>query len=450
MSMMNNWWFRVAIVTERGNIRRFEHPTLAGNVSGGWMQRLDKEGRSVREPKFGTKETPDPSVKQVVKEDVSTLMRHKEKADEVISAEALKAHSNEQNPWFVVDGHVYDGTSFLDRHPGGAESITLVAGEDATEDFMAIHSIDAKKQMRDFHLGRLEMTTSPGESLDMSTNGCFLHPKQWKKSKIVSKKMISHDSCVFRFELDRDDQELGLPIGQHVYMRVKTTNTSGEVETIQRAYTPFSGNTQKGSIDILIKLYLPCEAFPEGGKMSCKLHQLRVGEDFVEFKGPLGHFSYEEGGIVKIHKRCRRINNVAMIAGGSGITPIWSTLKGLIEDPLATNVNIWIIDANRTEADILARYELDEILQRKSSHVRLWHILSSPDVDSSWNMGKGRISIDCLREHLPPAPERINDKDGYPIEDSLALLCGPPAMEKTVLNGLEKLGWDIKRNIVRF
>ena len=29
---------------------------------------------------------------------------------------------------------VYDGTGFLKDHPGGAESITLMAGEDATED----------------------------------------------------------------------------------------------------------------------------------------------------------------------------------------------------------------------------------------------------------------------------------------------------------------------------
>ena|ERR1700733_5937527 len=49
---------------------------------------------------------------------------------------------------FVVKGEVYDGTDFLSEHPGGADSIWLVAGDlDATEDFLAIHSPDSKKKL---------------------------------------------------------------------------------------------------------------------------------------------------------------------------------------------------------------------------------------------------------------------------------------------------------------
>ena len=42
---------------------------------------------------------------------------------------------------------MYDASAYLSEHPGGADSILLVAGEDATEDFMAIHSTDAKKKL---------------------------------------------------------------------------------------------------------------------------------------------------------------------------------------------------------------------------------------------------------------------------------------------------------------
>jgi hypothetical protein len=35
---------------------------------------------------------------------------------------------------------VYDATPFLNDHPGGAEAILDLAGQDATEDFNAIHS----------------------------------------------------------------------------------------------------------------------------------------------------------------------------------------------------------------------------------------------------------------------------------------------------------------------
>ena len=48
---------------------------------------------------------------------------------------------------------VYDATSFLKEHPGGGDSILLVAGTDATEEFDAIHSQKAKQQLLSFVVG---------------------------------------------------------------------------------------------------------------------------------------------------------------------------------------------------------------------------------------------------------------------------------------------------------
>jgi nitrate reductase (NAD(P)H) len=53
---------------------------------------------------------------------------------------------------------VYDATSFLKEHPGGRDSILLVAGTDATEEFDAIHSEKAKKQLLSFAIGCLAAT----------------------------------------------------------------------------------------------------------------------------------------------------------------------------------------------------------------------------------------------------------------------------------------------------
>lgn len=57
---------------------------------------------------------------------------------------------------------VYDGTPFLKEHPGGADSILLVAGTDATEEFNAIHSEKAKKQLLQYAIGRLGSSAPPG------------------------------------------------------------------------------------------------------------------------------------------------------------------------------------------------------------------------------------------------------------------------------------------------
>lgn len=474
MSMMNNCWFRVAVHRDEGEGDRtgtlkFEHPTVAGNNPGGWMERMNEEGLNPRYPDFSVRADLSSSAEEQQKQgeegeggkpakkekvDVKKLMIDEDKVGNEISAEDLASHANEEQPWFVVHDQVYDGTSFLKQHPGGGESITLVAGEDATEDFMAIHSMDAKVQLRDFHVGKLAPGALSGDGgkdskQEEAPDAPFLHPKQWKKSKLVEKIEVSSDSRIFRFALDRPDQEVGLPVGQHVYVRVRTTSQDGEEsETIQRAYTPFSGNDQKGFLDILIKVYFPCAEFPHGGKMTNALENLKVGEGSVELKGPLGHFIFEGAGQVKIHGHSRRIKNVAMIAGGSGITPIWSTLKALVDDEASSDVNVWILDANRTESDILARKHLDEVAGRAGARIKLWHILSAKDVAPDWAMGRGRITLDVLQKHLPPAPTKpMSDTE---LEDTLALLCGPPPMENAVLKGLEELGWDTKRTVVQF
>ena len=103
-SMMNNWWFRVAVhQQDDGRSVRFEHPTLAGVHAGGWMERLKDEGQDILKPVFGKKpDAPGPStLKPVVKKEVSMV---KESIKRIITAEELKAHTDPDHPWFVVRG----------------------------------------------------------------------------------------------------------------------------------------------------------------------------------------------------------------------------------------------------------------------------------------------------------------------------------------------------------
>ena len=134
----------------------------------------------------------------------------------------------------------------------------LVAGEDATEDFMAIHSADARKQLADFHIGTLVGTQSSKKFEDEETSGSFLHPKKWKQVKLSRIEGVSKDTKIFRFQLS-DAEELGLPFGQHVYVRLrrkvahKERSEIVQGEVVQRAYTPLSKRNAKGFIDLLIK-----------------------------------------------------------------------------------------------------------------------------------------------------------------------------------------------------
>ena len=66
--------------------------------------------------------------------------------DRKITLSELRNH-DKSDPWFSVNGEVYCGTSFLEEHPGGPDSILISAGEDVTEDFMAIHSPEGKRKL---------------------------------------------------------------------------------------------------------------------------------------------------------------------------------------------------------------------------------------------------------------------------------------------------------------
>lgn len=62
----------------------------------------------------------------------------------------------------MMCSQVFDATPFLKEHPGGGDSILLVAGTDATDEFDAIHSAKAKKQLLQYKIGRLA-SAAPGE-----------------------------------------------------------------------------------------------------------------------------------------------------------------------------------------------------------------------------------------------------------------------------------------------
>jgi nitrate reductase (NAD(P)H) len=142
----------------------------------------------------------------------------------------------------------------------------------------------------------------------------FLDPKRWKQATLVDISRVNHDSSIFRFSLQGADQSLGLPTGQHVYVRLKRKDTG---EMVQRAYTPISAEDATGFIDFLIKMYLPNDKFPDGGKMTTGFNQLMVG-DKLELKGPLGSFVWQGQGTAMIKNVKHTFKEIGMICAGSG------------------------------------------------------------------------------------------------------------------------------------
>jgi nitrate reductase (NAD(P)H) len=138
LGMMNNPWFRVVVHVDDMEVR-FEHPTQPALMPGGWMERVKKAGGNLTNGFWG--ESTGGEEETVIESKPADIKLTKDGVDKIIAIDDLRKHDTAVEPWFVLNGEVYDGTAFLQGHPGGAQSIISAAGLDATEEFMAIRKI---------------------------------------------------------------------------------------------------------------------------------------------------------------------------------------------------------------------------------------------------------------------------------------------------------------------
>ena len=425
LGMMNNPWFRVVVHNE-GDSLRFEHPTQPALQPGGWMERVKNAGGNLTNGNWGER-TGDEDV-QEPKQAVQEICMVKSDLKKEISIEELKLHEDDADPWFVVNGEVYAGSAFLEDHPGGAQSIISAAGLDSTDEFMAIHSETAKAMMPTYHIGTLSasaMTTivnGPTIIQSSEQRPTFLNAREWVTAPLTSKRLVSSDTAVFTFDLQHEEQTLGLPTGQHIMVRVRDPKTK---EAIIRSYTPISETSRKGSMEVLIKLYLDTAANP-GGKMSKALHALPMGAD-VEFKGPIGKFEYLGRGRCAVSGTERKVRRFAMICAGSGITPIFQVFRAVMRDE-EDETRCVVLNGNRNEEDILCREDTERLIKGNEWKAEVVHTLTKPPW--GWQGRRGRIEGDLIREGF-----------GEADDDTLVLICGPEPLEKCVHRDLKAMGW---------
>eukprot|EP01064_Diplonema_japonicum_P037915 TRINITY_DN9023_c0_g1_i1.p2 TRINITY_DN9023_c0_g1~~TRINITY_DN9023_c0_g1_i1.p2 ORF type:complete len:140 (+),score=30.76 TRINITY_DN9023_c0_g1_i1:68-487(+) len=73
-----------------------------------------------------------------------------------VTWEELEEHSSEANAWLAVYGRVYDVSKFMDDHPGGADPLWQMAGQDATSEWDAVgHKEGAARLMEKMIVGKL-------------------------------------------------------------------------------------------------------------------------------------------------------------------------------------------------------------------------------------------------------------------------------------------------------
>ncbi|PNY13671.1 nitrate reductase [Trifolium pratense] len=436
MGMMNNCWFRVktnVYKPHKGEIGiMFEHPTQPGNQSGGWMVKQKEEVN-----KKSSISDPTPMKTNIVSSSPQTNTT----SSKVYTMSEVEKHNNSDSAWIIVDGHVYNCTHYLKDHPGGVDSILINAGTDCTEEFEAIHSDKAKKMLEDYLIGKLVTNDTNGNNVEitnkviitqMHNNVALNNPRDKITCKLVSKRSISHNVRIFRFALPYEDQLLGLPVGKHLFLCDNI-----EKKLCMRAFTPTSGVDEKGYFDLVVKIYFKGvhPKYPNGGLMSQHLDSLSIGS-ILDIKGPLGHIEYNGKGNFLVHGEHKFANKLTMLAGGTGITPIYQVVQAILKDP-EDLTEMHVVYANRSEDDILLREEMDEWAM-KHERFKVWYVVQESKREG-WEYSVGFITKSILMKHVPEASE-----------DTLALACGQPPMIEGVKSNLEKLGYDIKNNLLVF
>ncbi|KAG5603592.1 hypothetical protein H5410_025084 [Solanum commersonii] len=86
----------------------------------------------------------------------------------LFTMEEASEHNTKDDCWVIIDGKVYDVSSYLDEHPGGDDVLLGVTGQDATDEFEdAGHSKSARDLMEKFFIGELDTTSSSIPELEI-------------------------------------------------------------------------------------------------------------------------------------------------------------------------------------------------------------------------------------------------------------------------------------------
>lgn len=131
-----------------------------------------------------------------------------------------------------------------------------------------------------------------------------------------------------------------------------------EGKTITRSYSLSSSPDEDERPAITVKRV-------PGGVMSGYILKHAEAIREWEIEGPLGLFYPDDSAL--------KADHMVLIAGGSGISPIFGILKYLLKH---TAQYITLIDANRSASDIIYRQALNTLEQQYAPRLKIWHVLS--------------------------------------------------------------------------
>lgn len=273
---------------------------------------------------------------------------------------------------------------------------------------------------------------------------------RWTPATLTKRDWISQDTAAYTFTLPKTTPFLGLGTCQHIEFGFHLKD-----KMLIRQYTPTRPILPRDSgikvapnselkdakdlydgsqtVQVTIKTYFPNDNQP-GGALSNILAAIPLGEE-IEMRGPTGEILYHGDGRFTINGQEKSFKRISLVLGGTGLTPGYSLLARVALDP-NDNTPIRVIDANKSEGDILLHDELDKFVKLSNGALEITHVLSHPS--DKWKGLKGHVNEDIVKEKLFPPKGKEN----------LVLLCGPPGMiQKAAVPALEHWGYVQGENV---
>jgi ferredoxin-NADP reductase len=157
--------------------------------------------------------------------------------------------------------------------------------------------------------------------------------------------------------------------------------------------------------------YLEVTKGSTGHPFAESLRRLKSGDE-VAIRGPFGDFTFRG-----------EYGKVAFVAGGIGITPLWSMIRNATENLIDTDITL--LYSAKTEQDILF-HEVMKDIANANLHLSMVITLTAPG--RGWTGHTGRIDRMMIEQDIPDWQDRI------------FFTSGPPAMVDAMLGILREIG----------
>lgn len=229
-----------------------------------------------------------------------------------------------------------------------------------------------------------------------------------KTFQLVCQKIKKETHDVKTYIFSKPSSETQIDFNYHAGQYVNfTLNMAGTMQTC--CYTLSSSPTNPDHVSITIK------RIPQG-KVSNYFHDhFKVGQS-IDVTGVAGNFCLD-GAIPQ---------NILLISAGSGITPMLSMLRFMVETQCKNQVTF--IHSAKQEIDLIAQDEVT-VLAKQHGNCQIIYTLTQ-GANSQWHGFEGR-----LNEHMLDSIKQINHYQSF--------VCGPKLFRKATRSLLLKLGLEL-------